>query len=247
MNVFKHGQTLILVTLFVLATLSGCVPTITKVYQAPKVTGQVLDLETLRPLVGVNVAHLQNTEKFVTTDAEGRFVLPSIAQTDLKILMAGHALKTNLVTFYNQDNQIELVAKSTLESRVEETINFGIVIFDSQPKKAATPVKLSYQSLGILKTYFSPSNILGRCDNQLAKSALASLNTSRKLAEAASSKIERTSSTANKLRSYTLTSYQRTSELWLALKASCERTTKNYKRIDAIFDSIQEESTVVVF
>lgn len=241
MTFFRCVLTLLLATLF------GCVPTITKVYQAPKVFGQVIDLETLRPLVGVNVAHLQNTEEFVTTDAEGKFVLPSISQTDLKILMAGHALKTNLITFYNQDNQIELVAKSTLDSRSEETINLGVVIFDTQPKKYAMPVKTSYQSIGLLKNYASASGILASCDNQIAKSALASLNTSRKLAEAASNKIERTKSTAKNLRSYTLSSYQQTSELWLELKASCERSTNNYKRIDRIFDSIQEESTVVVF
>lgn len=242
MNASRYTSIVLLLLL-----LAGCVPTISKVYQAPKVFGQVVELETLKPIAGVNVAHARNTAQFVTTDASGKFVLPSISETDLKLLMAGHALKSNLVTFYNPDNQIELIAKSTLESRVEETINFGIVIFDSQPKKYATPVKLSYQSVGVLKTYFSASGVLASCDNKIAKSALASLNTSRKLAEAASNKIETTPSNAKKLRSYTLTNYQRTSELWSELKSSCERTSKNYKRIDAIFDNIQEESTVVVF
>lgn len=223
----------------ILLLLCACVPTVTKVFQAPKVTGQVIDLETLQPLSGVNVAHFQSTAKFVTTNTSGEFVLPSISETEFKMLMAGHALKDNLISIYNQDNQITLIAQSTLNGRAEETVELSTIIFDAEPKTIAPPSKSTYLAYNLLRTYFYPHSLMGSCDRHLSIASLASLNSSRKLASFAISHPN------NKMRArykkLAAKSYQRTLAIWQELKSTCKQTNSNYQDIKEVLSSIEEE------
>jgi hypothetical protein len=217
-----------------LLILSSCVPTVSKVYQAPRVVGQVIDLATMKPIAGVNVAHKHNTKNFVTTNSDGEFELPSASETEFKLLMAGHGLKNNLVTLYNQNNQIVLVAQATLNARTEETVNFSTIIFDSQARVIAAPTKKSYLDYYELKRYFTEHNLLSSCDQELSSAALTALNTSRKVATLAAED--------NKFSKIMSVHYKRTAEIWRELKSSCERTTSNYVQIDKVFEAIETET-----
>ena len=225
---------------------SGCVPTITKVYQSPKVMGQVIDLASLKPIEGVHVAHHKTTEQFVTTDINGKFSLPSKSVTDYKPLMAGHALNDNLVTLYNQSGQFLLVASATLNSQIEETVDLSTIIFDSNPKSIAPPAKSSYLKYNQLRTYFYPHSLLGQCDKDLSFAALVSLNTSRKLIDTAASLAKSHEKSDEKLAAEYLqlasTNYQTTVKLWSTLKPTCNRTNKNYLHVDEVFKTIEQES-----
>jgi len=223
-----------------ITVLSACVPTVSKVFQSPKVTGQVVDLATLQPLAGVNVAHQQSTERFVTTDANGEFELPSISETEFELLMAGYALKDNLVSLYNQDNQMTLIVQASLNGRAEETVELSTIIFDTDPKSIAAPQKPNYLEYNLLRIFFYPHSLLGSCNKYLSLAALSSLNSSRKLANLAKSKPR--DKEASQMQQLTAISYQRTQALWNELKSSCERTSANYKQVDEVFSSIEDES-----
>ncbi len=236
-----------LFTFFVLFGLYGCVTTSHKVYLAPKVTGQIVDLQTLEPLQAMHVAHRDNLNQFVITNVQGEFSLPSISEKDFRVLLANPETEGHLVLIYNQNNQIGLMIPSTKDSASEEIFNLKTIVFDSEPKVIAQPSKPSFPYHGELKLLFSSDKALVNCDKILLNTALGALNTSRKLAEKASDKIETTQTKAQRLRSLTFESYQRTQVLWKYLKKSCQYLPEQSKRVDKMFSGIEQEASFLVF
>ncbi|MBV1908851.1 MAG: hypothetical protein KUG78_05980 [Kangiellaceae bacterium] len=221
----------------VVIVLSSCVPTITKVYLAPVVKGRVIDLATLQPLMNTNVAHTQSTDKFVETNEDGEFELPSISNTEFKMMMAGHAIKNSTISIYNRSNRIAVEVSATLNGRFEETSELGTVIFDSQPKVIAPSSSGKLLEHNLLRGYFYHHSLLGSCDSELAVASLNGLNTSRKLSSLAAQQ----ENDSKGYKQLSMQSYQRTAELWRALKSTCERSTGNYKQLDEVFDEIEKE------
>jgi hypothetical protein len=217
--------------------LSGCLPTVTKVYQAPKVSGQIINLQTMLPMEGVKVAHQQRKQETVSSDVNGRFVLPSLSATEFKLLMAAHAISNNQVIIAHGGSQTILIANATLNGQYEELVDFSFILFDTQPQNIAQPIESSYKKHDLLSSYFSEGNLLASCNQELSAAALAALNTSRKLARSVTSD-EKMTSMAND-------HYTRTAEVWDVLKSSCERSNNNYREIDQIFEGIGAEISVI--
>ncbi len=227
-----------LVQFSLIIILSGCVPTVTKVYQAPKVTGQIIELQTLLPMEGVKIAHQQRKQESVISDVKGRFILPSLSSTEFKLMMAAHAISDNIVTITDRESQIMLIAKATLNGQDEESVDFSSILFDTDPHSIAKPVADSSIKYQQLSSYFSEGHLLASCNQELSAAALASLNTSRKLTRIDTSN-EKLSSMAN-------AQYTRTADIWRTLKLSCERSSSNYREIDHAFDAIEAEMNVLL-
>lgn len=218
--------------------LSSCIPTVTKVYQAPKVTGQIINLQTLLPMEGVKIAHQQRKQESVISDVKGRFILPSLSTTEFKLMMAAHAISDNIVTITDRESQIMLIAKATLNGQHEESVDFSFILFDTHPLSIAQPIAGSSIKYQQLSGYFSEGNLLASCNQQLSAAALASLNTSRKLT--------RIDTSDEKLSSMAKAQYTRTVDIWRVLKLSCERSSSNYREIDHAFDGIEAEMIVLL-
>jgi hypothetical protein len=229
-------------TILFVIIIIGCVPTITSIFKAPQVTGKVIDLNTLEPVPGVTVRHDNSASKVVMTDENGAFFLPSISDTEFKLLMPGHAFKRHLVNFENKNNRVVLVAQATLNSRYEELVDFEIVIFDAEPEVISTPFKDAYLDDEVLRASFNSGGILETCDHSMAISAISSLNTSRKLADKARNKRKPNEFAASNYKEWATRSYERSSELWSELRYTCERNLENYQDIDSIFDAIHHEA-----
>jgi|LGVF01.2.fsa_nt_gb hypothetical protein len=112
---------LILVACCVL--LTACIPAIKSVYHTPRVTGIVVDA-ACQPLAGVVVRHADYDEPQVVTDAAGRFILPSVHNVEVVMLMAGHALKVYPIQFTTPLSSQVVEVFATMMMYQEETITF---------------------------------------------------------------------------------------------------------------------------
>lgn len=128
-------QLKLITTLCLFTFLVGCIPTVTRVYQTPKVEGVLVDSTTEAPISGLQVFHENVQEKAVQTDKNGSFTLPSISNIQGSAIMAGHALKVYKINILSDDYSqcIEVIASFKMHR--EETSNIGTLLLD----KGATP------------------------------------------------------------------------------------------------------------
>lgn len=121
--------------------LSGCIPTIEKSYKTPQTQAQVLyfnpaDKPAITPVTGAKVYYQAYPEQAVYSDQQGRFELPAVTQTEMKLLMAGHALAEYPIIIEHNGLNDSLLAQASLSMRSLEVVNLGALFLMSTQQQA---------------------------------------------------------------------------------------------------------------
>lgn len=217
-------------------TVTACLPVIQETFQAPIITGTVLNLETLQPIKGAVVKHEVANRKIkqedgfkavknsIVTNEKGEYLLPSISSTKFVVLMPAHALALYPVRITTIDNSAIVFASATQLMRNEETVRAALLIMDPHPAITARPPAKHHIDDSVLRTYLTPHSALGYCDLSIGKDAIAALNTARKAYWRYKDK-----EIAN-------TAYLNASDLWNYFYKSCDfGDENNLERRDSIY------------
>ncbi len=190
----KFSFTFLCTQVAVLAlSLVACVPTVQRIYHAPVVVGQVIELNRLTPIEGALVQH-ENTDTNLAFDniieaaknkifsnKQGEYHLPSISSVEAVVLMPGYAVAHYPVRISAKNNSALVFVSASLFMRDEETTTAPQLILDTDPMTIANTPPGDYLDYKTLHTYLYPHSNLGMCDLGIGGDAIASLNTARKL------------------------------------------------------------------
>ena len=221
--------------------LSGCVPTVTTVYQGPALHGRLVALSDLQPVEGVQVYYPEHIQHSVATNALGIYDLPAPISTQATLLMAGHALTTYQALVRKAGYEsTTLVAQGSLKMLSPEHVQLDAVVLDDSPGEIAEPTIEGGSAYGLVKTFFYAHSLFSSCDRSLGWDAFIALNVYRKLywryhqAQADGSKDAEELATLLLYRDY---ARLHTARLWEATRWSCPLTelrAEQYQEIDAI-------------
>jgi len=174
-------------------SLIACLPTVQRIYHAPVVIGQVIDLNSLDPIEGASIQHenpkanlpldglIEKTKNNILSDKQGQYHLPSLSSVEAVVLMPGYAITNYPVRISTKDNSALVFASASLFMRDEEITTAPLLILDPAPEVIADTPPGDYLNYKILRTYLYPHSRLGMCDIGIGGDALTTLNTARKL------------------------------------------------------------------
>lgn len=117
--------------------LAGCIPTVEKTYKAPDAQGMLVYFhpeaaDQFVTVTGAKIYHQSYPDAVVYSDKNGAFSLPAVAQTKLKLLMAGHALAYYLIVIEKDSLSYVVLAQSDMHMRTLANIELGSIIL-TQP------------------------------------------------------------------------------------------------------------------
>jgi len=219
--------------------LAACVPTLQRFYQAPMVLGRVLDLNTLKPMAGVQVSHWEYSQTSTSTDVDGTFTLASVSAFKATILMPGHALKKYPVKLTSATSSTLVMATATLLMRREELVPVDDIVIDTQPHIIAAAPKPGQNEHAQLLAVIDKQAKLGQCDRAIGMMAVNSLGLARKLTQR-----WQTTPAPSQLPALTSVSYGRVNQLWRFWEASCSweglSNMQRYAEIITVRELIKE-------
>lgn len=113
--------------------LGGCIPSLEKSYLTPQVQGQLVYFNpTGQPpftaVADAKIYYQAYPDQIVYSDQQGRFQLPAITKTTVKLLMAGHALARYPIIIEQKGFSDTVLATATLSMRSLEVVDLGTVI-----------------------------------------------------------------------------------------------------------------------
>ncbi len=233
--------------------LSGCIPTVQTIYHAPAVTGQVIDLETLKPVEGAivqhgierqfdfsNLAEIKHKDA-VKTDKAGNYQLPALSSVEFTLLMAGHAFKYYPLSISTRYNSALVYARAPMKMLSHNETMAPTVLLDPSPEIAAKTAEGDFIEDKTLRAYLYPHSTLGTCNATLGLKAINLLNTARKIYWR--HKVD--SKYSQQLLDDT---YSGLWTLWEEFYRSCDLTSLDltHKRIIyQVFDSVQQEVSLL--
>ena len=116
---------IVMVLLCLSVSLTGCIPTMMRVYSAPEVVGFLKYAQTGLPASGVSISHRHNQAQSVKTDETGRFLLPSISNVEGTFIMAGHALTYYEIIIISGLQTDCIRVRGSLKMLHEEKVDIG--------------------------------------------------------------------------------------------------------------------------
>lgn len=121
--------------------LSGCIPTIEKRYKTPQTQAKILyfnpaEKPTITPITGAKVYYQAYPAQVVYTDQQGSFELPAVTQTEMTLLMAGHALTDYPIMIEHNGLNDIVLAKASLSMRSLESVNLGALVLANTQQQA---------------------------------------------------------------------------------------------------------------
>jgi hypothetical protein len=207
-----------------LIIVCGCVPTITKMYNGPEVTGTVIRLSDLSAVEGAIIAyHSVNTNTPISTaysDTNGEFTLLPVVRKQFEVRMPAHAYKhTTVYTTHTDYAHAVNIVVSVQMNREYEYYSVGDIILDDTPTVIAAPLTKNGIDIKLLKQASAPYQFLTQCDDSLVAGAINKLNITRKLAKRLSLPNQALSS---RLEMQFEEIVQQTNDVWRHLANTCD-------------------------
>jgi hypothetical protein len=226
----KHSPHIFL-TMLLFFTLVACVPTASRVYNGPEVTGTVLRLSDLTPIAGATISYgdldsASSEAASTNSNEQGDFTLTPTTTLNIELRMPAHMIKrVSVHTRYSTYGQSADVVRSQNMNREYEQYDVGIIILDDNPNKLAKPLIDNGVDLRLLNNALLPNNLLQQCNHDDARGAINKLNITRKLARKIT-QLEK-STTQWKLASKSFQNMkQQTMEIWEYLQSHCKTEPK---------------------
>lgn len=151
--------------------LLGCIPTVTEVYEAPLVYGQLLDENGLKPIVGAKLQHQHLDAQPVYTDDQGYFELPSISSYQAVVLMPAHAFNAYGYRVTIGDQEFSLKARGSLRMLNEEIVYAPLMLDGSGVNEGFSALLPQDTYNGVMRV-FRESAVHFVCDSQKLKAGL---------------------------------------------------------------------------
>lgn len=204
--------------------LTGCVPTISKMYNGPEVSGTLLRLSDFTVVEGATITYQTRDTHLPTSstssNAQGHFTLLPVARTQLEMRMPAHSHKqtTIYITHPNLGMSADLVISRQM-NREYEKYAAGPIILDDTPTVFAAPLTQNGVDLELLKQAKAPYEIIAQCHRQDRLGAINKLNITRKLAHQA---LVADSTQAAQAKAHLPIVIQQTQEMWRYLANTCK-------------------------
>lgn len=242
-----------LITLWLMLSLTSCVPTMASRPVAPEFQGQLLSVQSLQPIAGAHI-HLdkvlfptpqsleisglaKHSQIIGTTTPSGQFRTNPPHSRKMDILMPAHRLTLYRAEAWHPEYRtLVLAAYGSAKLLRSETIDFDVLFMDSEPEVIAPVSTPNGSALNTLRRYFYHHSLLGDCDAHLGSAALDYTNSFRKLHHKLS---QSTTENKKQLTYYSEAARQYASHLWAATEASCSQSNNPEKT--AVFDSVFDE------
>jgi len=213
-------------TLFFVLQIVACVPSVSKIYNGPEVTGTVVRLSDLTPVANARISYdgsssSSSDSPFTESNTQGQFTLIPIATTKLEIRMPAHMLTHTVIYMHHASYgaSAELVQNQWM-NREYEKVDVGTIILDDNPTEYAFPLVENGVDIKSLKNSLQTQNLLGQCNYDEATGALNKLNVVRKLASHIAQ--AKSDGTEPKIASaYLQTMKEGTQDIWAHLIANC--------------------------
>lgn len=161
--------------------MTACIPTITRVYLTPSISGTVIDVSTLKSVSDVAIEQRYENVSVASTltDEEGKFNLPAYSEIQAKLLMVGHSLSNYQLDITFNETQYRHVYHATSVMIYEETFTDEIIWVDSDPLLIAPPPTPFYKTTPQWKKAIESEAFL-RCNARLGYQAIQQLAIARK-------------------------------------------------------------------
>ncbi|KGM06835.1 hypothetical protein LP43_1327 [Methylophaga thiooxydans] len=213
-------------TLFFVLQIVACVPSVSKIYNGPEVTGTILRLSDLTPVANARISYGSSNSSssdspFTESNDQGQFTLIPIAKTKLEMRMPAHMLThTVIYTHHANYGTSADVVQSLWMNREYEKVDVGTIILDDNPTEYTFPLVENGVDIKLLRNSLQTQNLLGQCNYDEASGAINKLNVVRKLAShIAQAKSEGTE--PNMASAYLQTMKEGTQDIWAHLIANC--------------------------
>lgn len=215
-----------LLTLFIVLLIAACVPSVSKIYNGPEVTGTVVRLSDLTPVANARISYdgsnsSSRDSPFTESNTQGQFTLIPIATTKLEMRMPAHMLTHTVIYTHhaNYGSSADMV-QSLWMNREYEKVDVSTIILDDNPTEYAFPLVENGVDIKSLKNSLQTQNLLGQCNYDEASGAINKLNVVRKLAShIAQAKSE--GAEPNMASAYLQTMKEGTQDIWAHLISSC--------------------------
>lgn len=213
-------------TLFIVLLIAACVPSVSKIYNGPEVTGTVVRLSDLTPVANARISYEGSSSSssdipFTESDAQGHFTLIPSATTKLEIRMPAHMLTHTVIYTHHASFGFSAdVVQSQWMNREYEKVDVGTIILDDNPTEYASSLVESGVDIKSLRNSLQTQSLLGQCNYDEASGAINKLNVVRKLAShIAQAKSEGTE--PNMASAYLQTMKEGTQDIWAHFIANC--------------------------
>lgn len=164
----------------------ACVPSITKMYNGPEVTGTVVRLFDFSPVEGALIAYYSNKAhapiSSTYSDASGQFTLTPVARRQIEIRMPAHAYRRTTIYTEHSDyaNSVDIVISVHMNTEYEYYA-VGNIIVDDSPEIMAPPLRKNAIDIQRLQQASPPYQFISHCEDALVEGAINKLNITRKL------------------------------------------------------------------
>lgn len=236
---------LLIITLFV---LTGCTSQLAanrldaeaKTYRAPQVSGEVIAMAGLEPVVGAKVSHGNFPSVAVSSGLDGGFSLPAASSQEVKLLLpaAGRQYQPVLVNMPGYDSRtVWLPVFLADRDGVQPVAQAGFVLLDQNPEVIVDSID------DFALPYAAIERPLQGCDADAWQFALTQTNTARKLASKLDLSLSGNSLMSSRQQLMLTDSYQHVETVWQLVWSSCRFSDDDESlRARKVFDYLQREA-----